>query len=225
MLLRSLVVVGWMGLASLAISVATAEDAVAPAYMSGISFDDPSATDTYGPRFDLSFGDAPNRFLPLASSSRDFDRGSAERQIELAFTSSGLPVDVAVAPRASMTVNENGDIERQTQGAELRLGRGLGNMRRGRVDPNASSFYLFAASEDEALIWQPGQRNAFGGTSANFALQDQVEIGDMQVGVTYQRGRLQTSLAYVEREYSMRSGSRSYSQDESFAGLTMTMRH
>jgi hypothetical protein len=37
---------------------------------------------------------------------------------------------------------------------------------------------------------------------------------------------MQASLAYVEREISVRTaGSQTISSDESFAGLTLTMRH
>ena len=229
MLLRSLVVVGWMGLASLAVNVATAEDAVAPSgiAINGISFSDTEAADSFGPRINLTLSETGgSRFLPLSQGRDQMSEDAAMRQIEFAFTASGLPVDVTVAPRASMTVNENGDIERRSQGAEVRLGRGLGAMRRRDTTSfDRPAIYFFAASEDEALTWQPGVRNAFGGTSANFALQDQVEIGDMQAGITYQAGRLQASLAYVEREISIQNGSRSYSQDESFTGLTLTMRH
>lgn len=87
-------------------------------------------------------------------------------------------------------------------------------------------WYFFAASEDEALVWQPGQRNEFGGSGSSFALQDRVEIGDMQVGITYERYGIQASLAYVEREISVRTvGSQGFKQDENFAGFTLTMRN
>lgn len=231
MLLRCLVAVGWMGLASLAINAATAQDAGAPApnAISGIRLSDRGAAETYGPRFDLNITADFRGSLPALTSSRDSrETGSDDRrQVELAFVASGanagLPLDVAFAQRASVTVNENGDIARQRQGAELRLGRGL-SMARRDVAAGQSAIYLFAAADDEALTWQPGARSAFGGSASNFALQDRVEIGDFQAGVTYQRGRLQASLAYVEREVSMHSGSRSYTQDENFTGLTLTMR-
>jgi len=93
-------------------------------------------------------------------------------------------------------------------------------------EPSATpTWYLFAASEDEALIWRPGMQNEFGASDSGFALQDRVEIGDMQAGVTYEANGWQTSLAYVEREISTQSGSRSYSEDQRFVGLTVTMRH
>jgi hypothetical protein len=105
----------------------------------------------------------------------------------------------------------------------LRLGRGLGGYRRD-APSSEPVWYFFAASEDEALTWRPGVRNAFGGTGASFALQDQVEIGDIQAGITYERNGLQASLAYVEREISVTSGARTFTQDEAFAGVTLTMR-
>ena len=87
------------------------------------------------------------------------------------------------------------------------------------------SWYFFAASEDEALTWRPGVRNDFGGSSSSFALQERVEVGDMQAGISYESNGWEASLAYVEREVSFRSGSRTISQDEDFTGFTLTMRH
>ncbi|MBK8543987.1 MAG: hypothetical protein IPL62_10780 [Caulobacteraceae bacterium] len=71
----------------------------------------------------------------------------------------------------------------------------------------------------------PGGRTEFGSSGSSFGLQDRVEIGDMQAGITYERYGIQASLAYVEREFTVVSGSQSFTQDDSFAGLTLTMRH
>jgi hypothetical protein len=87
------------------------------------------------------------------------------------------------------------------------------------------TWYLFAATDDEALVWRPGMRSEFGGGGASFALQDRVEIGDLQAGITYESHGIQASLAYVEREFSVRSGATTFTQDESFAGVTLTMRN
>ena len=57
-----------------------------------------------------------------------------------------------------------------------------------------------------------------------FALQDRVEIGDVQAGVTYEVYGIQTSLAYVQRKMRTRVGANTYVQDENFAGITVTMR-
>ncbi len=131
--------------------------------------------------------------------------------------------DVSLAQRATFGSNNDGDLDREGSGSELRLGRGLGGERAPSDEP---SIYLFAASEDEALTWQPGaSRNSFGGEGSSFALQDRVEIGDMQAGVTYERGNIQASVAYVEREISTQTyGTQSISQDESFTGFTFTMK-
>lgn len=231
MLLRCLVAVGWMGLASLAINVATAQDAQAPIAVDGINLSDRASAATYGPHFDLniSAGETGRQFSPL-NLSRDRRANEGDRRdVELALIArgagAGLPVDVALSHRASVTVNENGEVAQSGRGSELRLGRGIDMPRRAAPRWDQPAIYLFAAADDEALTWQPGARSAFGGGGANFALQDRVEIGDLQAGITYEAGGLQASLAYVEREVSVHSGSRSFTQDENFAGLTVTLRH
>ena len=130
----------------------------------------------------------------------------------------------AVLPerRASLGADRNGDLDRQGRGSELRVGRGLVDERR---DGERNSTYVFVASDNEALTWQPGSRTEFGGQGSSFALQgDRVEVGDLSAGVTWERNGVQTSLAYVEREQSTRVGNQSFSQDENFAGVTVTMR-
>jgi hypothetical protein len=87
-----------------------------------------------------------------------------------------------------------------------------------------SSVYAFVASDNDALTWRPGARSEFGGRGSAFALQEQVEVGDMSAGVTYERNGVQASLAYVEREESTQVGAESFSQDQSFTGVTVTMR-
>ena len=140
----------------------------------------------------------------------------------MASATNGL--DVSFAQRGGLGFNREGDIERQSRASELRLGRGLRGMRR-EERSSEPTWYFFAASEDEALVWRPGVRNEFGGQSASFAVQDQVEIGDLQAGVTYEANGWQASIAYVEREISVHAGSETFSQDEAFAGFTLTMRH
>jgi hypothetical protein len=46
----------------------------------------------------------------------------------------------------------------------------------------------------------------------------------MAAGVTYERNGVQASLAYVEREESTRVGRESYTQEQAFTGVTLTMR-
>ncbi|GIK48890.1 MAG: hypothetical protein KJZ75_18165 [Hyphomonadaceae bacterium] len=225
MLLRKLVVVGLVGFVGFAANIATAEDAGAP-HSAFVGVDnanlvDPSAA--FPDRFSLSFGDAEDaRFsslaaaLAVAADSRDSDY----RRYEVELVAHAAGFDVAFAQRAGLGFNRHGDIERESRGSELRFGRVH------RDQPSSEpKWYFFAASEDEALTWRPGVRSEFGGPGAAFAMQDRVEIGDLQVGVTYERRGWQASLAYVEREISVRTGARTVSQDEDFAGFTLTMRH
>jgi hypothetical protein len=228
MLLRKLVVVGLVGFVSFAANIATAEDAVGPSAamvgVDGVDFADPTAA--FPDRFDLNIGAGrENRFANLASGDPGRTRdGRTSRRYELSVASSMGGFDVAFAQRAGVGFDAEGDIDRESRGSELRLGRGLRDMPRDQP-ASTPTWYFFAASEDEALIWRPGRRSEFGGASTGFALQDRVEIGDIQAGVTYESNGWQASLAYVEREVSTRTGSQTYTMDESFAGVTLTMRH
>jgi hypothetical protein len=229
MLLRKLVVVGMAGLLSFAVNVATAEDAVGqtPTFVGADNVSFADATEPLsGGRFELSIGsgEAPrfSGFNPTAVSPRE---QQDYRRYEVAVVAgSAAGFDLAFAQRGGVGFNENGDINRESRSSELRLGRGLRDMP--RDEPSAGpKWYFFAASEDEALIWRPGMRSEFGASGGGFALQDRVEIGDLQAGVTYEANGWQASLAYVEREISVRAGNENYTADENFAGITLTMRH
>ncbi len=227
MLLRKLVVVGLVGFVSFAASIATAEDAAGPNALfavDGVSFADPEQA--FGQnRFRLEFGaGSQSRFARLAGVGRKSDY-TDERRFELEVVARGAAgFDVAFAQRGAVGFDNQGEIERESRASELRLGRGLRNMERDQIS-STPRWYIFAASEDEALVWRPGARSEFGGVGNSFALQDRVEIGDIQAGVTYEQNGLQASLAYVEREISVRSGARMVSEDEDFAGITVTYRH
>ena len=227
MLLRKLVVVGLVGFVSFAANIATAEDAVGPnsdSYaINGVDLDDPGQA--LSNRFQLSSSERSNRFSSLAPSEPAYNSHSNQRGYELEFVGPGMSgLNVSFAQRGGFGFNNQGDIDRQSRASELRLGRGL-DIERSRPS-SEPSWYFFAASEDEALTWRPGARSDFGGSSGpSFGLQDRVEIGDMQAGITYERYGIQASLAYVEREFTVVSGSQSFTRDDSFAGLTITMRH
>lgn len=169
--------------------------------------------------------DGGARFSP---SSIPVGESPAPQQLELEIAASGeqagLPLDVSVAQRASMGADANGDLNRAGRGSEVRIGRNLVQEDSGA--PNGqSSVYMFVASDDEALTWRPGQRSEFGAAqSGGFTLQDRVEVGDVSAGVTYERNGVQASIAYVEREVSTTVGRDSYSQEENFTGVTVTMR-
>jgi hypothetical protein len=226
MLIRKLVVVGLVGFCSLVTNIAIAQEAVAPdastAALGGINFADPSAA--FPNRFEVSVGEgAEARFAALSPADPGYRSDDRSRRYQLEFIASGAGVDVAFAQRGGLGFNDQGDVERETRASELRLGRGLREARQ-EAPSSEPSWYLFAASEDEALVWRPGVRNEFGGSGSSFALQERVEIGDLQAGITYERHGIQASLAYVEREFSVYSGAQSYTQEEEFVGLTLTMR-
>jgi hypothetical protein len=221
--LRTALLAGGALAASLAgASLAAAQEAAFAEPAPQVDFADPVAAlrDGEGAALDLRVRDrAAQRFAPAAGH----DRGEQPRRVELELAAGGgdSPLDVSIAQRASLGADANGDLARQGAGSELRIGRGLVQERdsaRGR------SVYVFVASDDEALTWQPGARSEFGGQGASLAMQDRVEVGDLSAGVTYERNGVQASLAYVEREESTRVGRQSFSQDESFTGVTVTMR-
>lgn len=225
MLLRKLVVVGLVGFVSFAANIATAEDAGAPATtfvgVDNANFVDPNAA--FANRFDVGFAEASEarfaRFTPQPGRGQDRDSDYRRYEVELV-ARAGAGLDVSFAQSAGLGFNRQGDVERESLGSELRFGR-VSQQRHNR-EP---TWYFFAASEDEALTWRPGVRNEFGGQGSSFTVQDRVEIGDLQAGVTYERDGWQASIAYVEREISVRSGARTISHDEDFAGVTFTMRN
>lgn len=228
-MLRKLVLVGLVGVTSLIANIAAADDAVAPtaaaAGISGINFTDDQGSALVAAPFALNFGEADQpRFENLTSAPRPSSDNPLTRY-EVGFVAHPTAnVDVSVSHRDGLGFDNNGDISRRSRGSEIRVGRGLLPMER-RASPHASRWYLFAASEDQALIWQPGARNEFGGSGPSFALQDRVEIGDRQAGVTYETHGVQASLAYVERRIRVRVAGRRFSEDENFTGITLTMRH
>lgn len=210
---------GALAATAFSVGVAIAQDAAQPAV--SINLADPEADLTEDAALNLSVrDDSAARFTQTGPTREDSDRRGVE--VELAAGGGNSPLDVSFAQRASIGANQNGDIDRRGRGSEVRVGRGLVGER--EANGRTSSTYVFIASEDEALTWQPGSRSEFGGQGSSFALQDQVEVGDLAAGVTWERNGVQTSLAYVEREASTRIGNQTYSQDDSFTGVTVTMR-
>jgi hypothetical protein len=192
----------------------------------GVTFSDVDTRLIGGPgaAIDLSVQDDADARFSLAPPER-VAAAAPPRRLELAMAAGGedSPLDVSIAQRATLGSDSNGDISRRGRGSEVRVGRGLVEDRNGDAR-DRSSVYMFVASDDEALTWQPGARSDFGGQGSSFGLQDQVEVGDMSAGVTYERNGVQASLAYVEREVSTTVGRQSFTQDENFAGVTLTMR-
>lgn len=232
MLLRRLVVVGLVGIAALAANVAIAQDtptggeAVAGASTIGaddVSFADPLnafSADKFS--IDIGVGAAP-RFASFSPSESRDRTNDGERRYEVAVVARDVGgIDVAFAQRGGLGFDDEGELNSERRGTELRLGRLGANADQPSDQP---TWYIFAASEDEALTWRPGVRNEFGGVSSSFGLEQRIEIGDLQAGVTYERNGWQASFAYVEREISAQNGSRTVYQDETFTGVTLTLRH
>jgi hypothetical protein len=212
-----LLVVGGVLLAGA--TVAAAQEGV-----DGVRFAEPASLQPRERTFEVSAEDeAAPRF---SASDIHIGESPAPQRLELELAASGeqsgIPLDVSVAQRASLGANGDGDLDRQGRGSEVRIGRGL--VQQEDSGGEGSSVYMFVASDDEALTWRPGQRNEFGGQRSGFSLQDRVEVGDVSAGVTYERGPVQASIAYVEREVSTQVGRDSYSQEENFTGVTVTMR-
>jgi hypothetical protein len=188
-----------------------------------VSFSDPANLSPESPALDLSVrDDVTVRFAPTGQEGLPEVQGPRRLELQLSAGGGDAPFDVSVAQRATLGADANGDIDRRGSGSELRVGRGL--VQRGGDNNQGSSVYAFVASDNDALTWRPGARSEFGGRGSAFALQEQVEVGDMSAGVTYERNGVQASLAYVEREESTQVGAESFSQDQSFTGVTVTMR-
>jgi hypothetical protein len=141
---------------------------------------------------------------------------------EVAFSApremTGLNFDVGVAPR--IAVREDGEVLTQRFGGEVRIGQDFD-----LLDSNGQpqGWYLFAGADGEALIWD-ADRSGFTPQLNDMALTDQVTVGDLQAGISIQRGGGQLSLSYIRREvkYSDRNGG--FSENEDFAGISFTMR-
>lgn len=222
MTIRSILIAGGVVSALAWGSLAIAQDIG----VAGVSFNEPGETLEQERTVNVSLEEGRGaRFTQPETATGEPVEGP--RQFELEFAASGdragVPLDVSVARRQSLGANADGDIDREGTGAEVRIGRGLVQQREGEGE--RSSVYMFVASDDEALTWRPGQRNEFGAQGGGgFQLQERVEIGDVSAGITYERNGVQASLAYVEREVSAQVGRESYSRDESFTGVTVTMR-
>lgn len=193
-----------------------------------VTFEDPSTALQQSQQQQLDVAvrpaDAP-RFAPAETDSPD--SGGEPHRLELKLSAgsdiTGAPVDISIAQRASFGSDGNGDLNHSGSGSEVRVGRGLVQQHDG--PRRGTSVYAFVSSDDQALTWRPGSRDEFGGSGSSFSLQDQVQVGDRSAGIAYEVNGIQASLAYVEREESTRVGNQSYSQDQNFTGITLTMRH
>ena len=135
----------------------------------------------------------------------------------------GLALDVAVAPRAGMSLNAEGNQIRSV-GGEVRLGRRLEHMV-GKFDGrNATwsrpSWYFFAATDGSALTWTPAALAAGARRGVSYQ-EDRIIVGKAQIGLSMEANGIQASIGFTNR--SITNGKETV--DENFVGASFTMRH
>jgi len=140
---------------------------------------------------------------------------------EIAFSASsertGLGFDVGIAPRVEIT--RDGPYASRRFGGEVRIGQ---NFDKRGEDPS-SGWYLFAGADGEALVWEPDQEGATA-SAGSMALRDKVTVGDIQAGLSIQRGLGQLSFSYIRREVEYRERNLGASENEDFAGVSFTIK-
>lgn len=155
--------------------------------------------------------------INLSPVPRETRLVAAEIAVSTPAAIGGLELELGIAPRISIA--REGALETQRFGGEVRIGQNFD--KRGELDPD-SGWYLFAGADGEALVWEPDDT---GTVSINdMALRDKVTVGDMQAGVSFQRGQGQLSLSYIRREVEYRERNLGASEHEDFAGISFTLR-
>ena len=155
---------------------------------------------------------------PVASEDdKDF---SAEFQLDAPSEVTGLAFDLGVVPR--LAYSEHGELKTRSFGGEVRIGQ---NFDKRGSDDAPNSWYIFAGADGEALTYEPGEAGLSEFDADNMALRDQVTVGDMQAGISVQRGAGQLSLSYIRREVSYHErGLQGVTENEDFAGVSFTLR-
>lgn len=143
---------------------------------------------------------------------------AAQFSIDAPREQTGLAFDVGLVP--SIAYTEEGEFQTRSFGAELRFGRDFDQRGTGTV---ADSWYIFAGTEGEALVWEAGEYG-FSNVTGAVALRDQITVGDMQAGVSFQRGEGQLSFSYIRREVEWGDRNGSVSENEDFAGVSFTLK-
>ncbi|MBL8548675.1 MAG: hypothetical protein JNJ73_01725 [Hyphomonadaceae bacterium] len=235
MIARCIVLAGMVALTGLAFESATAQDEATGAFpqqsaLEGIRFNDISDP----PGFEMSWGESRaarySRFQVAQSQSTlaETPEGGGARRYEATLTVptpvNGL--DVSLSHRTALTVDRAGDIGGTSSGAEVRVGRNLARLvRPWNVSASEqSSWYIFLASDGQALTWTPESAALVG--QRGLRLQDRVTIGDTQVGIGYDFGMMQASLGYTQREitYDRARGLDGIDQREDFVGVMFSIR-
>lgn len=153
----------------------------------------------------------------LSPVPREQKQLSAELSFSALSEQTGFGFDVGIAPRVEIT--RDGPYASRRFGGEVRIGQNFD--KRGEEGP-ASAWYLFAGADGEALVWEPDQ--AGGVASGEMALRDKVTVGDIQAGVSIQRGKGQLSFSYIRREVEYHERNLGASENEDFAGVTFTLK-
>lgn len=155
--------------------------------------------------------------LSIPTVNEEDKEFSAEFTFDAPSEITGFGFDLGVVPR--LAYREQGELKRRSFGGEVRIGQNFD--KRGGEAPN--SWYIFAGADGEALTYEPGD----GGlefSADNVALRDQVTVGDMQAGISVQRGPGQLSLSYIRREVSYRERGMGANDNEDFAGVSFTLK-
>lgn len=143
---------------------------------------------------------------------------AAELEISAPKEVTGLAFDLGVAPRFAFS--EEGEIETRKFGGEVRIGQNIDIAK----DAEPDGWYIFAGADGEAVVWDADNPEAGLFSLSTMGLKEQVTVGDVQAGVSVQRGPGELSLSYIHREVSYSDRNGGISQDEDFAGVTFTMR-
>ena len=152
----------------------------------------------------------------LSPVPREQRRLTAEIALSAPSERTGLGFDVGIAPRVEIT--RDGQFATRRFGGEVRVGQNFDK----RGEESNSSWYLFAGADGEALVWEPDEQ---GGVAAgDMALRDKVTVGDVQAGVTIQRGMGQLSFSYIRREVEYRERNLGANETEDFAGISFTVK-
>lgn len=154
--------------------------------------------------------DARTIFTPTTANALRY-----EASIAAPLATSGI----AIAFAQSGSVVRTNRSQVTSAGAEIRLGSGLTRNAAGRADKR--NFYLFAGAGGQALVVDV---RGEGFRTSALQVEDRVVLGDMQAGLSFERRGLQFSFGLMRREYSFVTAARTFSRNENFGALTLTLR-
>lgn len=169
----------------------------------------------------VSFSATAEALRPPEELGVDVGFEEAPRPVEFSLSAPAGMFDVGVAHRTLSTEVEGRSVS--SRGAEVRIGQGLALRQASGDSSKRQGWYLFAASDGQALTWTPNNNPA--APDRNLRLQNSAEIGDIQAGLAMQRGDMQTSLSLVKRTVKNWIGPFKTSADDSFAGVTFSFKH